>query len=93
MRSTLLLCAFLLLLPGSPARQIQHDIVDTCWFPGRRVQTFMLDSVLKLKHFLDGFGNDMEAAAKDACHSFNPPRGISSGVRGGQSCGHLHQSQ
>ncbi|XP_077116615.1 guanylate cyclase activator 2B-like isoform X2 [Ranitomeya variabilis] len=58
MRSVLLLCALLLLVPGSPARQIQVGEF-----------TFMLDSVLKLKHFLDGFGKDMEAAAKEACHS------------------------
>ncbi|XP_073426209.1 guanylin-like isoform X2 [Dendrobates tinctorius] len=58
MRSALLLCALLLLVPGSPALKIQ--VGDF---------TFMLDSVLKLKHFLDGFGNDMEAAAKEACHS------------------------
>ncbi|XP_073511460.1 guanylin [Phyllobates terribilis] len=58
MRSALLLGALLLLVPGSTARKIQ--VGDF---------TFMLDSVLKLKSFLDGFGNDLEAAAQEACHS------------------------
>ncbi|XP_044134510.1 guanylin-like [Bufo gargarizans] len=58
MRSCLLLCLLLLWLPESPAKQIQVGKF-----------TFLLETVLKLKDFLDGHGKDLEVAASEACHS------------------------
>ncbi|XP_069804879.1 guanylin-like isoform X2 [Dendropsophus ebraccatus] len=65
MRSCVLLCVLLLLLPGVPAKKARKIQVGKF--------TFLVESVLKLKEVLHGEGEDLNNAASEACDNPNLP--------------------